>query len=159
MKNNSIVIEPGLVDFADLETLASHIATVKGSVCTVQQQFIVTSADPAVLTAIGALFEPVPEKAAKREKKIRSRSKIVKESWQKEGDTPKPAQTRGLHVRSIEVVGSAEGKKISRYDLDKALQERTAEVGAKYRSPKHGMMTVAFRGGDLVLVNDQNEVV
>lgn len=156
--SNSITIQPGLVDFIDLETLATHIATVKGSVCTVQQQFIVTSPDPAVLAAIGTLFQPVPENAAKREKKIRKRSKVVRESWKKDGgETPKPPPSRGPHVRTIEVM--ATGAKISRYDLDKQLADRAVEVGAQYHSPKHGTMTVSLQDGALVLKNEQGEVV
>ena len=161
MSNNSITIQPGLVEFLDLEKLATHIATIKGSMCTVQQMFIVSSPDPAVLTALGGLFQPVPEKAATREKKIRGRSKVVRKSWKKEAKNassePKPEPTRGQHVRSIEIVGTTD--KISRFDLDKQLSERLVEVGAQYRSPKHGLMTVALRGDDLVLVNEAREVV
>lgn len=156
--SKSIVIEPGLVAFDDLETLATHIATVRGSVCSVQQQFIVTSPDPAVLAAIGTLFQPVPEKEAKREKKIRKRSRLVKESWKKDGgETPKPPPSRGPHVKTIEVM--ATGAKISRYDLDKQLQERAVEVGAQYHSPKHGTLTVSLHDGVLVLKNVLGEVV
>lgn len=162
MKNSSIIIPPGLVEFGDLETLATHIATVKGSICTVQQQFVISSPDPAVLTALSTLFQPVPEKAATREKKIRGRSKVVREAWERASkkatlNEPKAEPMRGPHVKSIEIVGTTD--KISRFDLDKQLNERLVEVGAQYRSPKHGLMTVALRGDDLVLVNEAREVV
>ena len=159
MKTSSIVIEPGLVDFVDLEKLAHHIATVKGSICTVQQKFVISSPDQAVLAAIGTLFQPVPESAAKREKKMQKRSKVVKEAWHEQGEplVLKPAPPRGKHVKTIEIIGTTE--KISRLELDKKLSDCAVDVGAQFRSPKHGMMRVSLREEKLVLVNDQDEVV
>jgi hypothetical protein len=165
---DKVLIPAGLVDDDELDVLVKQIATMKCADAEIEKQFVVTNDSPSLLAALRALFGDHTVKAEKRVKRnierVQRRSKMVQDGWKGNGNgskpeavnEPKPAPTRGPHVRSIEL---DDGEKISRFELNKRLSEKTIEPGTWMHSPKHGRIKVSIQEDALVLVNEAGDVV
>lgn len=161
--NYTTTIPVGKIDEDELLGFVERLQKITGQTLIVEKQYAICTNDTTISAMLDGLKE-IAEDASRVSKvtvnvtKVKARSKLVKKAWKKNDEEPKPAPSRGPHVRSIQIDGT--GEMISRFELDKRLTEKTIPVGTKLHSPKHGAMSVDLDPVDnatYVLVNEQGE--
>lgn len=155
-----------VVDEAELASLVNQLAKVAGQKIEMEKQIIISTDSSELSLMLDALGDAIKSgdaatlSAAKRStRKPKAETKKPKKLKQAEGGE-KREPTRGPHVRSIKVNGS--GEMISRFELNRRLQEKAIEPGTELHSPKYGKIIVKVlpdADQTFVVVNELGETV
>jgi hypothetical protein len=130
--------------------LATAFADMVGSHVEVEECLMISTDDAEISSMFDSLASSISNgNGSKPEPKPRKKQARK----EKTVDGPKAEPTRGPHVRSISRPSTNE--MISRFMLNKMLEEKTVNVGELLHSPKFGAIRVDVRDGKYIVVNDQ----
>ena len=152
-------IPVGSIDEKELFALVNQLAKLAGHPIEIERQFVISTDSTDLSSILDSLVDAIKTGASvpavRKNGHKKTRVKIHKQKAAGEKKEP----TRGPHVRSITVISTKE--KISRFELNRKLQEKSIEPGSELHSPKFGKIFV--RAGTLgaahFVENEQGEVV
>ena len=163
-------ISLGDIEEGELMELLRKLETVTRQAIQADKQIVISTDSPELSAMLNALADSIHKgetiSTVTRKNGHGKPKPVVEKKNQKKNkpteDGVKLEPTRGPHVRSIKI--SSTGEMISRYELNRRLDEYVIDIGTEVHSPKYGELIVTQKTRDdgarsLVVVNEAGEEV